>query len=67
MEKTQQYRQFAETLTVAAQAAQESAREMLLAAAATWRSLADEIEPAFEASAEVVDFADARRRLLKIA
>ena len=67
MEKTEQYRQFAETLTVAAQAAQDSAREMLLSAAATWRALADEIEPEFEASAEVVDFAEARQRLLKIA
>jgi hypothetical protein len=67
VEKTEQYRQFAETLTVAAQAAQDSAREMLLAAAATWRALADEIEPAFETSAEVVNFAEARQRLLKIA
>jgi hypothetical protein len=63
VQKPEQYRQFAETLTVAALQAQDAARDMLLAAAATWRALAEAAGPQAERLDTVVDFADARRRL----
>jgi hypothetical protein len=64
VQKPEQYRQFAETLTAAALQAQDAARDMLLAAAATWRALADAAGPRTESADTVVDFADAKRRLL---
>ena len=63
MKKPEQYRQFADTLTTAANQAQDAAREMLLSAAAAWRSLADAESPQAERQDTVVDFADAKRRL----
>lgn len=65
MQNAQQYRDFAETLAAAAQSASPATREILMAAAETWRTLADALET--PAPAEVVDFAEAAVRLRRTA
>lgn len=61
MQNAQQYREFAETLATAAQSANPATREVLLAAADTWRVLAEALEN--PEPALVVDFEEAGRRL----
>ncbi|HEY3695733.1 hypothetical protein [Phenylobacterium sp.] len=63
MQKPEQYRQFADTLTAAALQAQDAAHDMLLSAAAAWRSLADAADPQAATQGAVIDFADAKRRM----
>lgn len=65
MQNAQQYREFAETLANAAQSANPATRDILMAAADTWRTLADALES--PAPAEVVDFAEAAGRLRRTA
>jgi hypothetical protein len=65
MQSAQQYREFADTLAAAAQSANPATREVLMAAADTWRTLADALES--PAPAEIVDFAEAGRRLRRTA
>ena len=65
MQNAKQYRDFADTLATAAQSANPATREILMAAADTWRTLADALET--PAPAEVVDFAEAGRRLRRTA
>jgi hypothetical protein len=59
MQNAQQYREFAETLATAAETATPSTREVLLAAATTWRILAEALEN--PEPANIVDFEEARR------
>ena len=65
MQNAAQYREFAATLTEAAENAQPATREVLLAAAETWRVLADAFDNPVKA--DVVDFAEAGRRLRRTA
>lgn len=61
MQNAQQYREFAETLATAAESATSGTREVLLAAADTWRVLAEALDNPVPAT--VVDFEEAGRRL----
>ena len=65
MQNAAQYREFADTLAAAAETAQPTTRDVLLAAAETWRALADAFDN--PAPAQVVDFAEAGRRLRRSA
>lgn len=65
MQNAQQYREFAETLANAAESASPATREILMAAADTWRTLADALDS--PEPAEIVDFAAAAVRLRRTA
>jgi len=66
MQNAEQYRRFAESLAVAAQSAPPETRDILLNAAQAWAALAEREAGGVDAPAEsddVIDFAQARRRL----
>ena len=63
MQKLEQYRLFAETLTAAAQEAQPDTRDLLLRTAEAWTALADSEEISLQGGDTVVDFAQARLRM----
>ena len=65
MQNAQQYREFADTLANAAESASPATRDVLMAAAETWRTLADALDN--PVPAEIVDFAEAGRRLRRTA
>jgi hypothetical protein len=63
MQNADQYRRFAEILAAAAQSAPPETRDILLNAAQAWGVLADGEAPERAATGDVVDLAQARRRL----
>ena len=63
MKKSEQYRQFADTLAAAARDADPATHDILLETAAAWRAMALTAERPANDGQTVVDFAAAARRL----
>jgi len=63
MQNADRYRQFAETLTAAAESAQAATREVILGAARAWTALAEAEERAARGETNVVDLREAGERL----
>ena len=61
MKNAEHYREFAETLTVAAEHAHDATRDLLLRVAASWRALAEAEADGGAGRGSVVDLAQARR------
>jgi hypothetical protein len=60
MQKAAQYRQFAETLTLAAEDASAPTREMMLELAQAWTTLAEQADAEAIGATNIVDFAVAK-------